>query len=103
MEKMLKIVICIYTISVCRVFAREPDKIVTIDKLRWKFLQLEETLWNSVLDYAENNIGEKKDNPEVMLVKKFGQFGDMITDEMGEVCVKQDTMCYDLVLNYFYH
>lgn len=84
---MFKIAVFIYTVFVCGIFAREPTKIVTIDKLRWEFLQLEETLWNSVLDYVENNIGDKGAGTEVMLVNKFGQFGDRLADEMGEVCV----------------
>lgn len=84
------ILIYFWTSVVCGVFAREPAKIVTIDRLRWEFLQLEESLWDSVLDYVENNIGEKKDSPEVMLVQQFGKFGDKITEEMREVREKRN-------------
>lgn len=87
----------------CTVLAREPFKIVVVDKLRWEFLQLEEMLWNSVLDYGENNIRDKEDDPEVMLVKKFGQFGDRMTNETGEVCKTKPMVerrsCIDMIID----
>lgn len=82
----ITIYIIFTTLVCCGVLARDPAKIVTIDKLRWDFLRLEETVWNAVLDYAENNIEDKEVGPELMVVRKFGQFGDKLAEEMGEVC-----------------
>lgn len=86
---MIKITIYMCTTFIWMVLAREPVKIVAVDRLRWDFLQLEETLWNSVLDYAENNIGENGEGHQILLVKKLSQFGDELADKMGQVCVRR--------------
>lgn len=82
---MNNILLCIFAAFVGIVAAREPAKTLPVDKLRWEYLQLEDDLWNTVLDYAENNIGDKEEGPEVMIIRKFGQFGDKMSIEMGEV------------------
>ncbi|KAJ8969231.1 hypothetical protein NQ317_002186 [Molorchus minor] len=58
--------------------SREPSKIVTVDRLRWDFLNVEESLWDYVLDYLDNNIKEHETG-ELYLIKEFEKFGNAIT------------------------
>lgn len=60
--------------------AQNSDKLLDVDNLRREFLKVEETSWNFVLDYVENNIREEKytARPEVTLIKYFQEFGDKI-------------------------
>lgn len=52
-----------------------------IDGLRLEFLQLEESLWDTVFDYYDNLIkvtSSPSEGPEVELIKKFQEFGDVL-------------------------
>ncbi|KAG5894130.1 hypothetical protein JTB14_004068 [Gonioctena quinquepunctata] len=82
--KAIKTLVCLWTV-VYSVWAREPIKVVDVDRLRYDFLLLEEKAWNDVLDYVENNVRESdiiEGGPEVALIKKFEQFGDRVQEVM---------------------
>lgn len=79
---------------VCLIFittqAREPRKLVAVDRLRWDFLTLEESLWNFVLDYLDNNIKPKEydeDGPQVSVIRKFEEFGDKINEVKDDLFI----------------
>lgn len=58
---------------------------VTVDRLRRDFLDLEEELWNVVLDYSDNVLTPKESsNPEIELIRKYEEFGDHIHEEMPQ-------------------
>ncbi|XP_018572019.1 uncharacterized protein LOC108911535 isoform X2 [Anoplophora glabripennis] len=76
---------------VCLVFittqAREPTKLVAVDRLRWDFLTIEESLWNFVMDYLDNNIKPKEydeNGPQVSLIREFEEFGDKINEALPQ-------------------
>ncbi|VEN36573.1 unnamed protein product [Callosobruchus maculatus] len=61
--------------------ARVPENLIPIDRLRYDFLDLEETLWRYVLDYVDNNVKEGEidvNGPEVELIRRFEEFGNKI-------------------------
>ncbi|KAJ8946872.1 hypothetical protein NQ318_006782 [Aromia moschata] len=61
---------------------REPSKLLWVDRLRWDFLNLEETLWDSVLDYVENNV-KHEEALELNLIRNYEEFGDKINEPVG--------------------
>ncbi|KAB0793606.1 hypothetical protein PPYR_13226 [Photinus pyralis] len=63
-------------------FLRTP-KISRIDGLRLEFLQSEEMLWDMVFDDSDDNLVKPStgENPEVGLIRKFQQFGDVLQKE----------------------
>lgn len=85
MIKLISLLLFVTTFIVCS--ARNSVKLVDVDNLRLEFLKLEETSWNFVLDYVENNIREEKYSalPEVTLIKSFEDFGDKITQVCGPI------------------
>nr|CAI5866840.1 unnamed protein product [Callosobruchus analis] len=59
--------------------ARVPENLIPIDRLRYDFLDLEESLWRYVLDYVDNNVKEGEvdvNGPEVELIRRFEEFGN---------------------------
>uniref|UniRef100_A0A1Y1N5R8 Uncharacterized protein n=1 Tax=Photinus pyralis TaxID=7054 RepID=A0A1Y1N5R8_PHOPY len=63
-------------------FLRTPT-ISRIDGLRLEFLQSEEMLWDMVFDDSDDNLVKPStgENPEVGLIRKFQQFGDVLQKE----------------------
>lgn len=63
----------------CVVNARNNQFGMTVvDNMRKEFLQLEETLWNFVLDHVDNVLVAKERPPEVELIEYFEKFGDKL-------------------------
>ncbi|CAH1135579.1 unnamed protein product [Ceutorhynchus assimilis] len=64
------------------ILAREPEKLLLVDRLRFEFLKLEEELWNFVRDITENgnsiSDNPSETSPEITLIRKFEDFGDII-------------------------
>lgn len=62
--------------------ARDPEKLLIVDRLRYEFLKLEEQLWNFVRESPDsgNDIGLNKPNeaPELELIRKYEDFGNTI-------------------------
>nr|XP_023013096.1 uncharacterized protein LOC111503106 [Leptinotarsa decemlineata] len=80
----LKTIVFLWTF-VYTVCARDVNKLVNVDWLRYDFLKLEEDSWNYVLDYLDNNVRNSEiteGGPEVALIKKFEQFGDRVQEVM---------------------
>lgn len=71
----------LFTIILIVCSAKNLDKLVDVDHLRWELLKLEESSWKFVLDYAKNNIRKKNYSalPEVTLIESFKKFDDKIT------------------------
>lgn len=53
----------------------EPSE---LDRLRYDFLKLEETLWRHTNDLVENGLKENE-HAQVRLIKLFERFGDKIS------------------------
>nr|CAH7755722.1 unnamed protein product [Callosobruchus chinensis] len=71
------IILTIFLISFSN--ARVPENLIPIDRLRYDFLDLEESLWRYVLDYVDNNVKEGEidvNGPEVELMRRFEEFGN---------------------------
>lgn len=74
-------VILIFFCAICGSLGRKNfTGLVTVDELRKEFLQLEEKLWDFVLDYVDNGISPKERLPEVDLIDKFERFGNEIVE-----------------------
>lgn len=62
--------------------------LVKVDFLRHEFLELEEELWNLVLDYTDNQLNSKESSSstriEVELIRKFEEFGDYLHEQMPQ-------------------
>lgn len=60
------------------------DPLVKVDVLRREFLQLEEELWNLVLDYSDNILSSKESSTpfEVELIRKYEEYGDHLYEQM---------------------
>lgn len=65
-------------LATCAVRARKNNTgLVPVDELRKEFLQLEEKMWDFVLDRVDNGIPPKEGRaPEVELIEGFEKFGD---------------------------
>lgn len=65
--------------------ASANNGLVKVDQLRREFLELEEELWNMVLDYSDNVLSVKESaTPEVELIRRFEQFGDRLHKVMPQ-------------------
>lgn len=60
--------------------ARKEIGKTEVDDLRLKFLNLEEQLWDYVLDVTDNGIKEQTTKPEVHLIRQFQSFADEINE-----------------------
>lgn len=80
MTKLLKTFYVISTLCLCLVVAREPEKLLLVDRLRYEFLKLEEQLWSMVREATEsgNAIADSGEEPDITLIRKFEDFGDII-------------------------
>lgn len=80
MAKLLNTFYVISTLCLCLVAAREPEKLLLVDRLRYEFLKLEEQLWSMVREATEsgNAIVDSGEDHEIALIRKFEDFGDII-------------------------